>query len=520
MKTEINYNRFAFKQSIIPVGQTNLFNKPYKIAAKGLIGHPLNSETLIQYNNKTIVYSFNKKNNLYPLISKTEYLLKSLFLSMCSLISKPVYLLKHDKIIIRLFVFISPRMEKYLDTSIVGQKGILQGASPSIFTIKGRNTGNLRKIAIKRLKSFLKFKSFRPKTIEILKSQIEWSSNFIHIFKQLVSNIRNARINNSEKKLFINNFSKVALGTLKHPDFELGEPTLYKNSSKMYPYISLVSNFKNRLENLSIIFSKIFKKRVEFEIIKAQLPFQDSNILAQILGYNANNYNFRRMIKILTPRAVIKNPSRFISNNGLLDQYQVKNITPGKNVSNNTWRFASQGLEFKDKDLNIFFSQPSSYLPPIFYTKFYYYLINPILALSYKSLTQNWKDQASPAKFHLESIIGQANKTQPLKDNLTLDLLEDKIVKNKVKYNINLAFSEQSEAPLKNDYSSYLSGMNIKLAGRLMTQSIRPRFTVQSKQEGSLARVKVHYIEKSRYTGKNKRGAFSFTVTISHVLNK
>ena len=50
-----------------------------------------------------------------------------------------------------------------------------------------------------------------------------------------------------------------------------------------------------------------------------------------------------------------------------------------------------------------------------------------------------------------------------------------------------------------------------------MTQSIRPRFTVQGLQEGSLARVKVHFIEKSRFTGKNKRGAFSFTVTISHV---
>jgi hypothetical protein len=68
-------------------------------------------------------------------------------------------------------------------------------------------------------------------------------------------------------------------------------------------------------------------------------------------------------------------------------------------------------------------------------------------------------------------------------------------------------------------YPSYLSGMNIKLAGRLMTQSIRPRFTVQSLQEGSLARVKVHFIEKSRFTGKNKRGAFSFTITISHVFN-
>ena len=59
--------------------------------------------------------------------------------------------------------------------------------------------------------------------------------------------------------------------------------------------------------------------------------------------------------------------------------------------------------------------------------------------------------------------------------------------------------------------------MNVKLAGRLMTQSMRPRFTVQTKQEGSLARVKVNYTDKSRFTGKNKRGAFSFTVRISHI---
>ena len=74
--------------------------------------------------------------------------------------------------------------------------------------------------------------------------------------------------------------------------------------------------------------------------------------------------------------------------------------------------------------------------------------------------------------------------------------------------------------PCNIKYPSYLSGMNVKLAGRLMTQSMRPRFTVQSFQEGSLARVKVHFIEKSRFTGKNKRGAFSFTITLSHVFNK
>ena len=79
--------------------------------------------------------------------------------------------------------------------------------------------------------------------------------------------------------------------------------------------------------------------------------------------------------------------------------------------------------------------------------------------------------------------------------------------------------SEGRDAGSKINISSYLSGMNVRLAGRLMTQSLRPRFTEQTHQEGSLARVKVHFIEKSRFTGKNKRGAYSFTITISHVIN-
>lgn len=217
----------------------------------------------------------------------------------------------------------------------------------------------------------------------------------------------------------------------------------------------MASNFKIKLEKLCLIFEKIFNKKVEFEIIKAQLPFQDSNILAQILGYNANKYKFRRMLKILIPRAVIKNPSKELLR---VAEQQVKSSTVyGLNSRNNQLALDNgeiNGLtemNLAKKDFNMLISQPSSYLPPFFYN--------------------------------------QNN-------------------------NINAPITRLKQASI-----SYLSGMNIKLAGRLMTQSMRPRFTVQNLQEGSLARVKVHFIEKSRFTGKNKRGAFSFSVMISHVFN-
>jgi len=67
---------------------------------------------------------------------------------------------------------------------------------------------------------------------------------------------------------------------------------------------------------------------------------------------------------------------------------------------------------------------------------------------------------------------------------------------------------------------SYLSGIKVRLAGRLITQRVVPRFTVQSLQMGSLARGKINFTDSSRITLKNKRGAFSFTVTTSHIFEK
>src|ERR1700759_3846243 len=82
--------------------------RPFNNVIKGIVGHPLKAATLNHYTSKEIVYSFNKVNNLNPLLmgGAPENLLKSFFLSMFSLISKPIFLIRHDKVIIRLFVFL------------------------------------------------------------------------------------------------------------------------------------------------------------------------------------------------------------------------------------------------------------------------------------------------------------------------------------------------------------------------------------------------------------------------------
>lgn len=60
---------------------------------------------------------------------------------------------------------------------------------------------------------------------------------------------------------------------------------------------------------------------------------------------------------------------------------------------------------------------------------------------------------------------------------------------------------------------SFLSGVKIKIAGRLLTQRVIPRKTVKIIRRGAFARGKVNFLDIARYTSKNKRGAFSITVT-------
>ena len=71
----------------------------------------------------------------------------------------------------------------------------------------------------------------------------------------------------------------------------------------------------------------------------------------------------------------------------------------------------------------------------------------------------------------------------------------------------------------KNYYSyngiipSFLTGIKIKLGGRLSTQKISARQTVKITQRGSLTRRNTDLVSKSRITGINKKGTFCVTVT-------
>ena len=65
-------------------------------------------------------------------------------------------------------------------------------------------------------------------------------------------------------------------------------------------------------------------------------------------------------------------------------------------------------------------------------------------------------------------------------------------------------------------HNAILSGINLKKAGRLVTQPIIPKRTTKVIQKGSINRTNTDFVTSSRFTAKNKRGAFSITITMGH----
>lgn len=65
---------------------------------------------------------------------------------------------------------------------------------------------------------------------------------------------------------------------------------------------------------------------------------------------------------------------------------------------------------------------------------------------------------------------------------------------------------------------AFLSGLSIRVGGRLLTHKLVPRKTVKSIRRGATADGKINFKDVATYTNKNKRGAFTITVKSGHNL--
>jgi hypothetical protein len=180
---------------------------------------------------------------------------------------------------------------------------------------------------------------------------------------------------------------------------------------------------------------------------------------------------------------------------------------------------------------------------------FYYVKINTLhnnaISLDVKTdikkntglLTENFETKFSYLTDYLTKLFGTQVELnlvrlyQPYQDsNILVQFLNSESYNNKfIKIasrlfkNINIySLNKSSLSATQTDnntvsYPTGISGVNIKLAGRPLNERIIPRLTVKRAQRGSFNRLNAKLIEKSMFTDKTRKGAFSFTVTLSQV---
>jgi len=207
--------------------------------------------------NKTISYSFNKnkKDNLISSINllNTEKFIYSFFKSIYCLISKPVFVITADKVIIELFYYLNiPKYKVFKWFTIFFNKNIKN--LYLFFTKRQKNKLNLSITKNWKLKKSI----FRLKNKTILP----------------------LKINNT---------------------FCLDKLNLFKfNLAKVY---------ENKFKLLTDILSTKFNKAVELNLIRLHHPYHDSNILVNSLDLNLKNKkkNVRIAIQKIFNRNAVKN---------------------------------------------------------------------------------------------------------------------------------------------------------------------------------------------------------------------
>ena len=287
---------------------TPILNKYLQVMSKY---NMINKNIYIYYSNIIGFNFINENNKLFKNIYK---LLAYSFKSMFCLISKPVFLITPDKIIIQLFYYL------FIPNILKAKK---------FYNIVKKN----RK---KNLRFYLIWKKRNRNR------------------KRLYRKIRKFRVNTRVKlrKLYLYNITKI---------------------------------FPNKFQNLCEILSNLFKKSIEFNLIRLHYPYNDSNILANLLAIFINRIKLRIIAKRLFGKAVIK--------------YKTNNKSSSNNV-------------------------------------------------------------------------------------------------NKLKI-----------------IPAFLSGINIKVAGRLLNNKKVPRKTVKTVRRGAVSKGKINYLDVARSSNKNKRGAYSITVS-------
>ena len=339
---------------------------------------------------------------------------------------------------------------------------------------------------------------------------------------------------NKQSFLPINNhYSTIDLSTISAPSNNVGTSPK-KGQIKgisLSTILPLVKYSKQLLNNSQSKESLILEsKKVEIKEIK-ETPSKSSyfdkidmlNVPQSSKAPKENDFQtiIQKYLKSFTTLDI-----ELAQNQSILYEFNSKTLN-SKILNNNV----SKILEYSFFEMSSVISRPYFYVTPKnVIINLFYFVINKELSnkkflnINLEKLeglsTKLSKFFKKPIKLDLTQIYSISNNSQILAHILGKLGLKRKnsftrIIGRLLKHQSKKIFFRKNQNQISR-FSTILTGVNIKLGGRLMRGKIVPRRTVKKIQYGSLARSKSNYVTTARLTQKNKRGSFSFTVSIGH----
>jgi Mitochondrial ribosomal protein (VAR1) len=344
--------------------------------------------------------------------------------------------------------------------------------------------------------------------------------------------------------LFLSNFTKTNLGLFepkskkncnniinnnKNPENLNTNLSQYGNGNmKMLTHIKMSTNFSQSNFNYSAL-----PAFLPFDILAATQKKENlnsnSSILEETKKFKETQPNINKYIKVIS----LFNSEEANSEN-LVYLFNKSNKITSNRVKTNIFNI----LEHSFLAMSSLISKPVFVITPSKIVIQLFYYLNKNLYFSKKNskflALNNKKLQLlclHLSKFYKKPVELDLDRLYyPYYDSYILSNMIG-FISNIFKYRIiirklfNLAiikkptkFIAQAQAQRKSSFiPSLLSGIKIRLAGRLLTQRVIPKLTVKTIQRGTLARGKTNLVNSARFTNKNRRGAYSITVSIGHV---
>ena len=316
-----------------------------------------------------------------------------------------------------------------------------------------------------------------------------------------------------------------------------------KSYKSKYNLINIILNIKNNtICNLGIIKNELLLD-IENNSNKNNINNNNNNVNINIINKTNNNNNNYKINNLNLNKYLDNiniNNKLYTNNKNNIINY-VKYIDY-KNISSNNLFLSNKNLY--DLLFNYFFSMNSLISKPIFevtndkiviHLFMYLFLIknkkvninNSFVKLNKLKLNKLCQNLSNVFKKPVE--LDLVRLYYPYFDsNIFVNLLSKLINKIQVRIIMKQFFNKAIIInPIKSSNNnliikipSLLSGINLRIGGRLMTQRLIPKQTIKTIRKGTLSKGKINFLDEARYTNKNKRGAFTLVMSIGHYLIK